>query len=65
VLLVGGKGHGDTLPMIIFKILATFLLLWLAAEIVGLIFNSKSPRGFLTSATALCVALVTYYLWLA
>ena len=27
--------------MLIFKILATFLLLWLAAGIIGLIFNSR------------------------
>jgi hypothetical protein len=51
--------------MMIFKIVATFLLLWLAAGVVGVIFNSEAPRKLLTSATALCVALLTYYLWLA
>ena len=51
--------------MMIFKIVTTFLLLWLAVGLVGLIFNSKAPQRFLTSATALCVAVLTYYLWLA
>jgi len=49
--------------MLTIKIVATFLLLWLAAGLVGLIFNSKVGRGVLTSATALCVAVLTYFLW--
>ena len=49
----------------IFKVVVTLLLLRLVASLVGLIFNSKVPRTLLTSATALCVAVVTYYLWLA
>jgi len=51
--------------MMIFKIVATIVLLWLAAGLVGLIFESRTGRGVLTSATALCVGLLTYYLWLA
>jgi len=36
-------------------------LLWLAAGLVGLIFNLNVPRRILTSATALCVNVMTYY----
>ena len=39
--------------MLIFKIVATFLLLWLAAGIIGLIFDSRVSRGFPTSVTRL------------
>jgi hypothetical protein len=50
--------------MIMFKIVATFLLLWFAAGIVGLIFNSQVSPRFLTSLTACCAAALTYFLWL-
>jgi hypothetical protein len=48
--------------MLIFKFVVTFLLFWLAVGLVGLIL-SKRERGFLTSATVVCVA-VTAFLWL-
>ena len=51
--------------MLVFKIAATFLLLWLAAELVALIYDSKAPRGLLTSLTASLSAVVACYLWLA
>jgi len=51
--------------MLIFKILPTFLLLWLAAGIIGLIFNSRVSRPLLTSVTVCCAAALTYFLWLA
>jgi len=51
--------------MLIFKIVATFLLLWLAAGVIGLIFNSQMSRRFPASLTVGCAAVLTYFLWLA
>jgi len=59
---VSPRGH---LPMLVFKIVATFLLLWLAAGIAGLtIVNSRAERRILTSLTVCCAAALTYFLWL-
>jgi len=49
--------------MLTFKFVVTFLLFWLAAGFVGLISDSKVPRRILTSATVLCVGVLTYFLW--
>jgi len=51
--------------MLIFKIVATLLLLWLVAGIIGLIFNSRVSRNFPTTVTICCAVALTYFLWLA
>jgi len=51
--------------MLVFKIVASFLLLWFVAGLIGLIFHSAGRPRFMTSLTVLCAAVITYYLWLA
>jgi hypothetical protein len=48
--------------MLIFKIVVTLLLLWLAVGVIGLITTyPKMGRGVFTSAIALCAALVIFF----
>jgi hypothetical protein len=51
--------------MLAVKIVVTFLLLWLAARVVSLVFNSRPPRGLLTSLTVGCAATLAYMMWYA